>query len=162
MTTGKLIRLHIPVILLCLLLSGCALWRFRHVEPPMVSLVDLQLKDATIFEQIFTIRLRIQNPNSFAIPIEGAFFSLDIQGEPFAEGVAEKSVEAPPMGSCIMELEAVSTTLSLVRQLNKLHIDKMSTVLPYRVRGIMQAMGKKKLPFDYVGEIDLAGVLDRL
>ncbi len=135
---------------------------FRPVEPPQVTLVDVRLHKATLFEQRFFVELRIHNPNSFAIPIKGLQVNLDLHGQAFAHGVSNEQVKISAKESGILELEAVSTTLALVRQLNRLQMQGASTILPYRVYGKLQAMGRDNLSFDYTGEIDLAGLLGRL
>jgi LEA14-like dessication related protein len=141
-------------------ITGCATL-FQHMETPQVTLADLQLRNSTLFEQRYVIFLRVQNPNAFAIPVEGVQFNLDLDGEDFAQGLANQPVEIPPMGSAIIEVEAVSTTLALVQQLQRLGAGNGTDSMAYRVRGVLHLAGRPRLPFDYQGEINLAGLLDQ-
>ncbi len=141
-------------------LAGCA-GLFQHMEAPQVSLADVRLREATLFEQRFVLFLRVQNPNTFVIPVQGLQYTLDLAGEPFAQGLANQPVDIPAMGSTIIEVEAVSTTVALVRQLQRLGAGNPADKLIYRVRGVLRVAGRPRLPFDYQGEINPAGLLDR-
>ena len=88
-------------------------------------------------------------------------YNLDLAGEPFAQGLADKGVEIPAMGSAILEVEAVSTTVALVKQLQRMGASNGAEKLGYRVQGVLHLGGRPRLPFDYQGEINLAGLLGR-
>ncbi|OIP48864.1 MAG: hypothetical protein COZ12_02540 [Deltaproteobacteria bacterium CG_4_10_14_3_um_filter_60_8] len=159
---GRMSRNFLSILVLVGLISlaGCA-GLFQHLEAPHVSLADVRLRDSTLFEQRYVLFLRIQNPNTFAIPVQGLQYNLDLAGEPFAQGLADKGVEIPAMGSAILEVEAVSTTVALVKQLQRMGASNGAEKLGYRVQGVLHLGGRPRLPFDYQGEINLAGLLGR-
>lgn len=159
---GLILRklLYILLAVGLLSLAGCAAL-FQHMETPHVTLADLRLREATLFEQHFVLFLRIQNPNTFAIPVQGAQYTLDLGGEPFAQGLANQGVTIPAMGSAILEVEAVSTTVALVKLLNRLGTPHGADSLAYRVHGVLHLAGHPRLPFAYQGEINLTALLQR-
>lgn len=111
-------RPFFPVLLLLVLvsLSGCT-YLPSGTEPPRVHLVGLQLTQVDVFEQRYRLRLRIQNPNDFALNIRGLDFRVDVNGERFAEGVSSQALEVPGFGEAVMEVEVSSSLWSLARQL---------------------------------------------
>lgn len=161
-----MVRIHRYLALLVAMvllagISGCA-GLFRPVESLQVNLADLRLQDATLFEQRFVLVLRIQNPNSFAIPVEGVQYSLDLDNEEFARGVSSTKVEIPALGSGLVEVEAVSTTLALIRQLGRLGAQGEKAPMAYRVRGVVHALRLRNIAFDQQGEIDLSALMNHM
>lgn len=80
-------RSFFPVLLLLVLvsLSGCA-YLPSGTEPPRVHLVGLQLTQVDVFEQRYRLRLRIQNPNDFALNIRGLDFRVDVTASALPRG----------------------------------------------------------------------------
>jgi len=74
---GRMSRNFLSILVLVGLISlaGCA-GLFQHLEAPHVSLADVRLRDSTLFEQRYVLFLRIQNPNTFAIPVQGLQYNL--------------------------------------------------------------------------------------
>lgn len=105
------------VCLLCLgSLLGCA-HPFTRVQPPSVSISEIHLVEAQLLEQRYRLRLRLQNPNSFALPISGMEYRLFINGVEFARGVSSQSAYVPAYEERLLDVEMVSTIGSLVGQL---------------------------------------------
>lgn len=49
--------------------AGCASM-YPRLETPRLSLVSVEMAEATLFEQRLVVRLRVQNPNSIALPVQ--------------------------------------------------------------------------------------------
>jgi LEA14-like dessication related protein len=149
-------RLALPVTAVALgifLLVGCA-GLFKPIETPRLSVVNLQLVAATIFEQQYRIQLRIQNPNTFALSVDGLQYAIEINNQPFASGVNNRSVIIPALDTAILEVEATSTLMSFFRQITTLQQGKLETI-SYRLSGKIHLAGLRSQSFDYKGEMML-------
>jgi len=126
-----------------------------RTQAPYVSLSDLQVREIGLFEQRYRLKLRIQNPNSFALPISGMNYQLHINGKKFAGGVSRQPVTIPAFGEALADVDVISDVGSLLQQFSGLtsgHVQKVS----YRLSGsISLAHSVLKLPFEYKGEVDL-------
>jgi LEA14-like dessication related protein len=136
--------------LMMALLAGCA-GLPPGAEPPSVTLAGLGVNSASLFEQQLSLKLRVQNPNPEAFEIDGIAFTLELNDQPFAKGVGNQPITVPRYGSALMDVEAVSTLSSFLRQLGKL-VDKPE--LRYRIKGTLSIAGGTRIPFDRRGDLD--------
>ncbi|HUO80722.1 MAG TPA: LEA type 2 family protein [Steroidobacteraceae bacterium] len=88
-------------------LAGCAALA-PHYEHPQLSVVGVELKDASLAEQHFRVRMRVQNPNDRALPVRGIDYTLRIGGEDFGTGSSVSAFTVPARGEA--EFELVMTT----------------------------------------------------
>ncbi len=149
----------IPVRLLKLgsviaLLAACA-QVLEKPEPPRVSLVNLELESMTLFEQRFHLELRLQNPNPYPLPLAGMEYTVELNGEKFAEGVSNDKVTVPEYGEALVGVDVTSNLASLIEQLYRLQRGA-SPSLAYRLHGSVGVVDRAfKLPFEQSGEIRL-------
>jgi LEA14-like dessication related protein len=137
---------------LCLLLSGCAGF---GMEPPRVTLSDIELKDARALEQVFEVKLRIQNPNDTELNISGLAFDVELNDAQFASGVSGERVVVPRFGSAVITAEAVSGIAGILRQIAKLAEGGLTSV-SYRIVGkLYLGAWPQRLAFEEKGEVKL-------
>ena len=137
-----------------LLMAGCA-WLFKPIETPRLSVVNMQVVATTIFEQQYRIQLRIQNPNTFALSVNGLDYTIEINNQHFASGVSNRTAVIPPLDTAVLEVEATSTLMSFFRQITALQQGKLETI-SYRLAGKIHLAGYPSQSFDYKGELRLA------
>jgi len=147
----SLFRFATVVIPSVLLLTGCA-GLYKQIETPRISVVNLHLVEATVFEQNYRIQLRIQNPNTFEIPVKGLQYNIELNDQHFASGVSNHSAVIPALDSAVIEVEAISTLLSFFRQFNNLQQGKLETI-SYRLNGKIHLTGFRSQSFDYRGKM---------
>jgi LEA14-like dessication related protein len=141
-------------LLLALTLTGCA-QVLRHTDPPRVSLVNLQLVEATLFEQRFEVDLRLQNPNPFPLPLAGMSYALDLNDSRFAEGVSNTSVVIPAYGESVIGVQVSSNLGGVLEQLYRLQRGEPPE-FRYRLAGSVSLVDQAfRLPFERTGEIRL-------
>jgi len=139
-------------LLFVLILAGCAAVQ-TPLEAPHVSLTDLRVLDATLFEQRFALKIRVQNPNPVELPVNGMNFRLEINDVELGRGVSDKAVTVPAYGEAVFEVNLVSNFARIVNQIRALESGN-GQGLRYRLAGgISVADRVGKLPFDYQGEI---------
>jgi len=137
---------------LCLLLGGCVGF---GLERPRVTLSDIEVKDARALEQVFEVKLRIQNPNDTELTISGLAFDVELNDVQFASGVSGERVVVPRFGSAVMTAEAVSGIADILRQIGKLAEGGLTSV-SYRIKGkIYLGSWLQRLAFEEKGEIKL-------
>ena len=90
-----------PVLLLLiglLTLNGCAVFNRSYVEPE-VTLANVEMLKANLWEQSFRLRLRVDNPNSRNLPIRGMHYQVYLNNMRLATGVTDKAFNVPAYGS---------------------------------------------------------------
>lgn len=146
-------RVALPgVALLALgLLAGCAALA-PHFEHPHLYLISVEVKDATLAEQHFRVRMRVENPNDRALPVRGIDYTLQIGGEDFGAGSSVSAFTVPPHGDA--EFEMLMTT-NLAATLWKVlpRLKDSSQPLDYRLVGKVSSdlAFLHTIPFDQRG-----------
>jgi LEA14-like dessication related protein len=93
---------------------GCA--TPENVQPPSVNLTNLQLGSPGLLSQALKISVRIGNPNDFDIPLTGLSFNLEVNGQPFAEGLSNESITVPRLGYANLKVDGTASTIGLIMQ----------------------------------------------
>ena len=86
------------------LLSGCALL-YQDLKPPTLELIAIQpegIQDN--LSLIVLTRLRINNPNSVALPIEGGHLDIGLNGEPVANTTLAEDFTIPANSSADIDI----------------------------------------------------------
>ena len=102
------------LVLVFLVPLGCA--TPENVQPPSINLQNLQLGSTGLLSQELKLDVRIGNPNDFAIPLNGLSFKLEVNGQPFAEGLSNETVTVPRLGYATMRVTGNASTLGLIMQ----------------------------------------------
>lgn len=140
------------LLVLLLGLASCS-GMARKVEPLDVSLADLSLLDVGLVEQRFGVALRVRNPNGFDVPVEGMRYTLEVNEQPFAQGVASGRSHIPKYGEAVIQTEVTSNLNRLLPHLQALQQERR---LHYRLQGEADLGGWRGLqPFSLDGEIAL-------
>lgn len=149
---------RIPAVMLMIaaVLTGCS-GLPPGAQAPSVTIADIGMSGAGLFEQQFNLRLRIQNPNPDEFRVDGIAFDLELNDQPFAKGVGNQVVTVPRYGSGLLPVEAVSTTSGLVRQFGLL-AKSGRPLFKYRIRGTLSIAGGARVPFDERDELDLSAL----
>jgi len=153
---GNALHRIFAVLIASAALAGCA-GLPTGMEPPAVTISDFGVGTASLFEQQFNLKLRIQNPNPDELRIDGVAFQLEINDQLFAMGVGNQGVTVPRFSSGFMQVEAVSSLGSVIRQFGVLTKgDKPG--FRYRIKGSLSVAGGTRIPFDQRGEFDLSAL----
>jgi len=122
---------------------------------PKVTLADFRILNMGLLEQNYQLQLRIKNPNSFALPIAGLNYQLDINDQEFASGTSNEAITIPATGEKLLNLKFTSNLMRIVENWTD-----WATIFErnfkYRLSGDMSLVsGTMPLPFEYKGEIPL-------
>jgi LEA14-like dessication related protein len=141
---------------LCLLiafssLAGCS-GLFRALERPRINIANIRAREVKVFEQVFDLELRIQNPNDSPLEINGLAFEMEINDKRFATGVSNQNLTVDRLSSAVIHVEAITTLWGVLHQIAEYQQTQMPRVT-YRINGsIYSGSPSIRLPFDDRGE----------
>lgn len=91
-----------------LLLPGCA-----TLPPVDLSLVNVAFTDATVLETSATFVLRIDNPETKSLWIEGSSHRIYVNGQFVGTGLSDQAVELPRLSSLTLPVRVHLSNLRL-------------------------------------------------
>jgi LEA14-like dessication related protein len=143
-------------IFLSLYLSACATLP-GGTQAPTVTIADIRPLEFGLLEQKYMLRLRIQNPNAFAVPVQGLSYQLELNDRPFASGVSNQSLTLPSLGSEVVEVEAYSSLADIFQQLTSMRGAEGANI-HYRLAGKLNpSRSFNALSFEQRAELPLMG-----
>ncbi|MDF1591951.1 MAG: LEA type 2 family protein [Desulfobacterales bacterium] len=125
-----------------LVLKGCA-GLGKRLEPPRISLVRIQVQQATLFETVLKIDLRVYNANDVPLTVRGVDCQLKLQGKDFATGVSNERTIVPAFGTGVIPMMVYSSVLDVVKGLLTLPMDEK---LEYALTGRVHLEGGTLMP----------------
>lgn len=144
-----------------LMLSGCA-GVGKQLDPPRISLANIQVKEVTGLETAFQIQLRVFNANDVDLNVKGVKAELEINGQTFATGVSNTPVDIPSYGTELVTITVYSSVIKMFRSVYGL---KDSEELKYRLNGKLRVAGNNMLPttlpFESEGQVTLKPFKDQ-
>lgn len=91
------------VLLAVLSLSACSLF-VPKLAPPRLSVVGVEFQKGQLWKQKLKVRLHVQNPNDRVLPIKGITYTLDVNGQEFAQGESAASFVVPALGDAEFDM----------------------------------------------------------
>jgi LEA14-like dessication related protein len=144
-----------------LLLGGCA-GLATQLETPEITFVGIRAVEASLFEQKLEVRLRVQNPNTMALPVNGLDVAMELAGEPFATGVTAREFVVPAHGEA--EFDMIVTANAATALLKIAGGDRQSREeIGYRLKGRLSTkLGLlRSIPFEESGSLPLGDLMGK-
>jgi LEA14-like dessication related protein len=142
-----------PALLAAALLAACAL--APKFEAPQLSVSDVQVLSADLWQQHLKVRMHVQNPNDRPLPIKGIVYTLEVEGQQFASGESTESFVVPALGEADFDM---TVTTSLATSFVKLlgHASQAKS-LDYHLTGKVSLSSGflRSIPFDQHGSLKL-------
>jgi LEA14-like dessication related protein len=139
------------LVLLLLALAGCAAF---DLQRPRLALVDVGLENVGLLSSSLVIELRVENPNSFRLPIERGVYTFFLGGERVGVGSTRTPLDVPARG---MRNEEIVVQLDNARLLSRLRSLWNGREVGYRVEADHYISGFRSQAIHSVAE----GQLDR-
>lgn len=146
--------LKIILILSALALASCASIPSK-IEQPRITLAGIEPLNMTLFEQTYRLKLRVQNPNDFDIPLEGMHYIIELNGTEFGQGTSHQRITIPAYDSTIVETEVVSNLFSLFEKLKDFSLQGNNSMKYHLFGKIKLGSWNTQVPFDYDGMLNL-------
>ena len=115
-----------------LTLDGCAVFNRSYTEPD-VTLANVDMLKANLWEQSFRLRMRVDNPNDRALAIRGMNYQVYLNNMRLATGVTDRSFTVPAYGSEYFDLTVRSNMWRHLGDLLKM-VEQQKPV-NYRING---------------------------
>jgi LEA14-like dessication related protein len=144
-------RLYLWVFLV--VLAGCAP---KHFVQPQLSLVGIDIKDLSLFQQRFEVRLHVHNPNDYPLPVKSMEGSFELEGEPLGTGTSNTPFTVPALGDAEFAVDVLTSLApSLIRVIDKLNRGENSVA--YHAKGtlVTSVPFVGPFPFDTTGTLQL-------
>lgn len=140
-------------------LAGCASLP-TNLKTPEVSFVSLRAVEASVFEQKLEVRMKVHNPNSIALPVNGLDVDMELAGEPFAHGVSAREFVVPANGEAEFDM---NVTANAVNALLKIAGGKNTDEIAYRLKGKLSTkIGLlRTIPFEETGTVPVTDLLGK-
>jgi LEA14-like dessication related protein len=146
----------VTAVFLSFAAAGCAPGERNEAEALHVSLVSMAPLEMGVFEQRYTMRLRVQNPRPHEVPLQGISLDLDVNGRSFARATGRTETVIPAFGEETIEVTAVSTLPDVLARLQELSSLKGDEGVNYRLQGrLYQGTSGVYERFTYGGELNL-------
>jgi LEA14-like dessication related protein len=145
-------RSVLPAAAAALILASCAL---THFQTPKLSVADVQVLGGEIWQQRLRVRLHVQNPNERALPVKSIQYTLEVQGQAFAEGESLQPFVVPPLGEADFDMNVTTNAAGALMGL--LSHYGGSGVIDYRLVGKVSLSEGwlRSIPFDERGTFKL-------
>jgi LEA14-like dessication related protein len=138
-----------------LLLGSCA--GLPALDPPRVSVADIEAASVEGLELRLLVKLRVQNPNSLAIDYDGIDVKLDLQGRTVATGVSAERGSVPGYGESIVALPVRISMVDLGRQALRMFRDGAPERMHYALEGKLGSPFFGATRFHAEGDLALPG-----
>ena len=141
-------------------LVGCSVIP-ADLKTPEVSFVSLRAVEASVFEQRLEVRMKVRNPNSIELPVNGLDVDLELAGEPFAHGVSARKFVVPALGEAEFDMNVTANAVTALLKIAG--GEHKSKEIDYRVKGKLSTrLGLlRTIPFDEAGTLPLAELLGK-
>ena len=123
------------------LISGCANLPLADFDEPQVELMGLEPLPSQGMEARFLVKLRIVNPNSVPLEIDGMAYDLYLRDNKVFSGVSNEGLSVDAYGESTAELEVaagVFGSLSLIRDVLS---NPPADGMPYRLNAKLSRSG---------------------
>jgi LEA14-like dessication related protein len=151
--TRTLIVMALVALALATLVGGCAL--VPKLEAPKLSVVSLKMQGGDIFSQRVLVRMRVFNPNTRELPIQGLTYTIEVNDAELGNGGTAAPFTVPAMGEAEFDMQFTANLAGALARL--LTRRNSSESLAYRLRGNVNLSGGflRRIPFDERGSVNL-------
>ena len=144
----------------CLALAGC-IGIPRDLKSPDVSFVSMRAVEASVFEQRLEVRMKVVNPNSIELPVNGLDVDIELADEPFAHGVSARQFVVPAGGEA--EFDMLVTANAATALLKIASGEYKADEIGYKLKGKLSTkIGMfRTIPFEEAGTLPIADLLGK-
>ena len=161
--SGKALAVMRPFLhlaLVSLAIAGCT-GIPRDLKTPEVEFVGLRAIEASVFEQKLEVRMKVMNPNTIELPVNGLDVDIELADEPFAHGVSARQFVVPAQGEAEFDMIVTANAATAILKIagGNLKADEIG----YRLKGKLSTkIGMlRTIPFEEAGTLPVADLLGK-
>lgn len=121
--------------------TGCSTLETQF-EQPTVKLASLALLEASMSRQVYSVRLEVDNPNGYPLPVRAINYNVRLAQQDFASGSTSNAFSIPANGSDSIDLQVRTNLIESISTLARL-LQGGASELDYQLSGDI----KINLPF---------------
>ena len=143
-----------------LALGATACTSLGSLEPPSVTLANVELTEVTMFETTVNVALRVANPNPEPMTLEGASFKLRLEDFKVGRGLSSETVVIDRLDTALMKVTFHVNNAMLLLQLNAVLEQE---AVNYGIQATLHTRGSwgtKKLQVRKEGSFDLTSPVE--
>nr|WP_233448568.1 LEA type 2 family protein [Rhodocyclus tenuis] len=130
-------------------------------KPPEVSFAGIEWQHGNLAEQHFALKLRVDNPNAQALPLQEVVIDLELAGQRFASGRSTVPLSVPAKGDATLVVDVSSDLRAVLRLVREARRDGRQ-LIDYRIRGEVEVDGFGRHPFERSGAVPAERIEKRL
>ncbi len=142
---------HAALALCAFALASCSTIAEKIIQEPKVALQGVKLHDMTVSGGTLLIGVEVENPNPFALRLDGLTYELEVGGKPLSKGELKDTASVGAKSKAVVEIPVPVKFQDLYASAMDLVTKKSSA---YHVKGEAR-FGLITLPFDRIGEMKL-------
>lgn len=149
------VRSFLACVSLCLLLTGCALR--PHLEPPQLSVSEVDIQSSDLWHQRLRVRMHVQNPNNRVLAVKDLEYTLEVEGQQLASGSSAESFTVPALGETDFDMNVATNLAGALLTLMSRGSDTLNQGVAYRITGkvTLSEGWIRSIPFDEHGTFKL-------
>jgi len=155
----KIFSIGIIVLTLLIGVAGCKSIPMLEqlVSKPTLSVANFTMSEANFLKQTFKVKLKVDNPNAFSLPILGLDYGLNIAGVDVARGSNDKSLTVPAGGSEYLKLDFNTNLLKTLPDLKRVILSGGKN-MSYTIAGNLKTKNAmvNSIPFKKTGQFEFA------
>ena len=140
---------HSSFLFLTLLLCSCA--TFARREGVQISLVNLALGEATVWETELRLTVRIQNELPEALVVDGAVHKVYLNGTYIGEGLSNERLEIPRLSTATQNVTVYLRNISMLTKLRSI-IDAQA--VDYRMTSLLYTVNQGRYRAERTARLD--------
>jgi|SRR5688572_5397092 len=154
-------RIALPILTVTGLALGACAAIPTNLETPEVSFVSLRAVKATLFEQRLEVRMKVRNPNSIELPVNGLDVDIELADEPFAHGQSARQFVVPAQGEAEFDMNVTASAATALLKIAG--GDRKSGEIGYKLKGKLSTkVGLlRTIPFEESGSLPIAELLGK-
>lgn len=110
----------LTAVFLSVLVSGCASLMTTDFDDPDIEVVGLRPLPSSGMEARFEVSLRVVNPNSIGLDLDGVHYELYVEGSKLLSGVSSSPTTIPAYGEATLVLQAAASMFGSINLIQKL------------------------------------------
>lgn len=110
----KMLKQIISLLFIALFMSACSNGIKGVAEPPKISVYGVKMAKMSLSEGSLLVALRVTNPNSYALPLNGLDYKLSLNGVAIADGKKTKNFTIDANQDRIIEIPIQFSLLTLL------------------------------------------------
>ena len=132
----------------------CACSMTPKLQTPRLTIVNVAMLSADMFDQQFLVHMNVQNPNDRQLAIKGIEYQLFLEGDGFAEG-ASQSILLPANGETEFDLTVRTNFVSSIGRLLTRLNGKQTVNYVIEGKVMLQSGMLRNIPFRESGEVSI-------